>query len=141
LASSYQGNNSPGVADQFIGFRVAYIPQTLPGDYNNDGHVDAADIKALELALANLPLYESTYGVSDADLQQIDQLPGKSSTNLNNSDLQALLNYLKSGGGSTNSVPEPSTFVLGVLVLGVMLLNGSRRVYLAFSIHSTKKPR
>jgi hypothetical protein len=115
LASSYQGNNSPGVADQFIGFRVAYIPQTLLGDYNNDGHVNAADISALELALTNLALYESTFGVSDADLQQFNQLPGESTTNLNNSDLQALENYLKSGGGSNNSVPEPSTLVLAVL--------------------------
>lgn len=135
LASSYQGNNSPGVADQFIGFRVAYIPQTLLGDYNNDGHVNAADISALELALTNLSLYESTYGVSEADLQQIDNLPGESTKNLNNSDLQALENYLKSGGSSTNPVPEPSTFMLGVLALGAMLLNVSRRAYLAFSIH------
>jgi hypothetical protein len=34
---------------------------------------------------------------------------------VNNADLQALINLLQSGGGSTNPVPEPSTFVLAVL--------------------------
>ena len=39
-----------------------------------------------------------------------------------NGDLQALLNYLKNGGGSISSVPEPGSFVL--LTLGGLLLVG-----------------
>jgi hypothetical protein len=88
-----------------------------PGDFNQDGHVDTADIQALELALTDLPAYKNQYGVTDADLLQINQLPGESTNTLNNSHLQALLNLLKSGGGSIDSVPEPSTFVLALIGL------------------------
>jgi hypothetical protein len=59
--------------------------------------------------------------VTDTDLLQINQLPGESTNTLNNSDLQALLNYLIAGGGST-AVPEPSTFVLAVLAFGLLFL-------------------
>jgi hypothetical protein len=44
---------------------------------------------------------------------------------LNNADLQLLLKLLKSGGGSNNSVPKPSTLVLGVLAA---LMLGGRRI-------------
>jgi probable HAF family extracellular repeat protein len=88
------------------------ILQILPGDYNRDQHVDAADVNALELALTNLTSYKNLYGVSDAELLQINQLPGESTTALNNSYLQALLTYLKTGGGSSNPVPEPTSACL-----------------------------
>jgi glucose/arabinose dehydrogenase len=102
---------------------LAIVPS--PGDFNRDGHVDARDISALEQALTNLSAYKSQYGVTDAELLQINQLPGESTNTLNNSDLQALLDYLKAGGGST-SVPEPSTFVLAVLAFGLVIVG--RRV-------------
>jgi hypothetical protein len=133
--------NSPGLT----GPGTAQIPIELfnaaptPGDFNLDHHVDARDIAALQLALTNLSLYESTYGVTDADLAQINQLPGESSTTLNNSDLQALINLLQSGGGSftagssngdsfnigsLNSVPEPSSLALAYLatLTGIFIL-------------------
>jgi uncharacterized membrane protein len=93
------------------------ITQILAGDYNQDHHVNAADIAALELALTNLAAYKNQYGVTDAELLQIDQIPGEGTDNLNNSDLQALVTYLKNGGGSTNSVPEPSSACLAILAM------------------------
>jgi probable HAF family extracellular repeat protein len=90
------------------------ISQILPGDYNRDQHVNAADIAALELALTNLANYKSLYGVSDAELLQINLLPGESTAALNNSDLQALLTYLKTGD-SANPIPEPASACLAVL--------------------------
>jgi uncharacterized membrane protein len=108
-------NNNDGLYHAVI---LKPIELILPGDYNNDHHLNADDIRALQLALTNLPLYKTTYSVSDADLLQINQLPGESTNILNNSDLQALLNYLKNGGGSTTSVPEPSSacLVLSALI-------------------------
>jgi hypothetical protein len=99
------------------GFQHAVILKPIPlaGDYNNDGHVNTGDIAALELALTNARLYQSTYGLSSTDLMQIDQLLGKPAHALNTSDLQALLIYLKTGNGSTVTVPEPSTAVLALL--------------------------
>src|SRR5262249_60945463 len=46
----------------------------LPGDLNEDGRVDAADISAMMAALADLTGYESAYGLNDADLLTIADL-------------------------------------------------------------------
>jgi hypothetical protein len=48
-------------------------------------------------------------------------------TKFDNSDLQSLLLYLKTGHGSVSSVPEPSTIVLGGIGLVAILLCTSRR--------------
>ncbi|HZZ29336.1 MAG TPA: PEP-CTERM sorting domain-containing protein [Pirellulales bacterium] len=87
-----------------------------PGDYNKNGHVDSADINALELALTNLPLYESTYNVSASDLAAINNIPGNSGSNLTNFKMQALINLLLAGNGTISAVPEPTSFIL--LALG-----------------------
>ncbi len=106
----------------------------LYGDINQDGHVNAKDIAALEAALVNLPGYlngtvgRSTGGIWDnsqsiyvADINYDDQI--------NNSDLQALLNLLKGGGGSNLGVPEPETFVLLIMgaIPGIWLLRNRIR--------------
>ncbi len=81
----------------------------LPGDFNRDHHVDAADILAMEQALVDLPNYQSAKALSDDQLLAIGDLNGDGF--VNGADLQVLLNLLKSGNGSTNLVPEPASLV------------------------------
>jgi phospholipase/lecithinase/hemolysin len=83
----------------------------LPGDFNRDGHVNSADIPAMEQALVNVDAFEDTNsGLSSTDFLSIEDVnrDGK----FTNTDLQSLLDLLKSGAGSTIAVPEPSTLIL-----------------------------
>ena len=97
----------------------------LPGDFNNDGHVNGADIQAMLAALVDRNGYQSSRGISNADLLAIGDINGDGV--VNNADLQALLNLLKSGGGSAAAVPEPASIVL--LALAASLLALSVRVH------------
>ncbi len=45
---------------------------------------------------------------------------------VNNADLQWLLNYLKAGAGGTTAVPEPTTFVMGVMAGAALVVIGKR---------------
>ncbi|HTQ40824.1 MAG TPA: choice-of-anchor tandem repeat GloVer-containing protein [Pirellulales bacterium] len=108
----YGGANNEGT--------VFELSPILLGDFNFDGHVDAADIAAMEQTLANLPSYQSANGLSNSQLLAIGDINGDGV--FNNADLQAFLDYLQSGGGSTNPVPEPSTFVLAVLAFGLFVV-------------------
>jgi hypothetical protein len=95
-----------------------------PGDMNNDGHVDASDIQAMEVALANPTAYQNTYfngnpNYTASDRALIGDVNGDGV--FNNADLQALLNELQSGGGDTSTVPEPTSLVLlGLAVPGLL---------------------
>ncbi|HZZ27071.1 MAG TPA: dockerin type I domain-containing protein [Pirellulales bacterium] len=102
----------------------------LAGDFNRDGHIDAADILPMEQALTNLNSYKAIYApdLSDTQLLLIGDLDGDGK--FTNADLQSLLNLLLSGGGSTTPVPEPSAFVLGVVVI-----RGRRRLRISAIIH------
>lgn len=95
-----------------------------PGDFNRDGHVDAADLLAMEQALTNLPAYQSAKGLSNAQLLAIGDIDGDGK--FTNADLQALLNVLLSGGGSATPVPEPAAVVL--ISVGALALAFSRRL-------------
>jgi hypothetical protein len=97
------------------------------GDFNLDGHVDAADIIAAEKALTNLTGYESQYGLTAATLNLVADVNGDGY--FTNADLQNLLVILKNGGGSADPVPEPSTFALlsGALLLGFTALRRNCR--------------
>jgi streptogramin lyase len=81
-----------------------------PGDFNRDGHVDAADIVAMEKALVDLHSYQLSKSLSDAQLLAIGDVNGDGK--VDNADLQSLIGYLNSGSGSTASVPEPMGLVL-----------------------------
>jgi hypothetical protein len=97
----------------------------LPGDFNRDGHVDARDIGPMMQALTNLSTYQSSHGnISTAQVNLIGDLNGDGK--FNNADLQALLNALESGGGSTDPVPEPSSLLL--LAFGSFALAVRRRI-------------
>jgi hypothetical protein len=75
--------------------------EIVPGDFNQDGHVNAGDIMPAMQALTNPNAYMNTYGVSSSNLPGIGDVNGDG--NFNNADLQKLLNLLKSGGGSASA--------------------------------------
>jgi PEP-CTERM motif/Dockerin type I domain len=92
------------------GVEVDNIRLIEPGDFNQDGHVDASDIAAGEAALANLNGYMATYKMNSEDLNLIGDVNGDNT--VNNADLQKLILNLKAGLGSTAAVPEPASLVL-----------------------------
>jgi hypothetical protein len=83
----------------------------VPGDINDDGHIDAADISAMMSALTD-PASTDPLFLMNADVNR----DGK----FTNADLQALITFLRNGHGSTDSVPEPSTIVLAAFGAGLM---------------------
>jgi hypothetical protein len=109
------------VALDVIGFDLIAQP-FLAGDFNRDGHVNAADIKAMMAAMANLPSYEIAKGLTNAQLLLIGDLNGDGL--ISGGDLQKLLNKVRTGGGSEETVPEPASWVL--MIVAVMTL-GCRR--------------
>ncbi len=94
----------------------------LPGDFNRDGHVDAADIPIMLQALADTTSFKTNNDLVDAAFTKLADINGDGV--VNNADIQALLNLLKSGGSSNNPVPEPSTLVLGVFA--ALMVGGLR---------------
>jgi hypothetical protein len=125
-ATAAAGTNSLGIyilninADSNAVFQFDDMSLILnhAGDFNLDGHVNAADIPIMQSALANPAAWEATYKVTDATFQSMANVNG--SGVINNGQLQALLNLVKGGGGSLNAVPEPSSLILfGLAGLGL----------------------
>jgi hypothetical protein len=101
----------------------SYTVPELRGDFNLDGHINASDIAGMEQALTNLSAYEQSHGnLMDSQVKSLGDInqDGK----FNNADLQALLTLLKSGGGSSDPVPEPASWILASLAL--MMVSGTR---------------
>jgi hypothetical protein len=97
---------------------VATSTALIRGDFNNDGHVTAADISTMLKALVDLNAYKTAHRLSDADLLLIGDIDG--SGVLTNGDLNALIGLLRTGGGSIASVPEPASLVQ--IAAGALLL-------------------
>ena len=109
---------------------VATVPTFVLGDVNGDGHVNAADVLAEEKALANISAFENNYGPSHLVLNT-DELYAVLDQNddgtITNADVQALLISLKSGKGSSSSVPEPCSLLLLGLGSAALLIARTRK--------------
>lgn len=97
----------------------------LWGDFNQDGHVNAADISAMELALAKPNVYDATYNSNAGILNGIGDFNNDGV--MNNADLQGFLNYLKNGSGSLTGVPEPASLALLGLAVPAFVAVARRR--------------
>jgi hypothetical protein len=113
------GSNSPTNFNNATGSTVAL------GDVNFDLHVNAGDVPAMASALIDPAGYATTNGITASQLSSVGNVNQDSS--FNNGDLQALLDKLKTGGGTTSTVPEPNACFLAALVGG--LLWKSRRQF------------
>ena len=101
------------------------VASLKPGDFDQDGILTAADIPAMMSAMTDVPSYESAKGFNASQMTKLGDVNNDGS--FNNADLQYLLNTLKSGGGSADSVPEPASLTIALLSL-IVLIAARRRM-------------
>ena len=102
----------------------------LPGDFNRDLQVTAADIPVMLQALTDVAGYELSYGVGAADFAIIADVDESGS--VNNGDIQGLLNELIHGarfipGSPLVPVPEPASWALASLAFLAVLCGRRKR--------------
>jgi hypothetical protein len=109
-----------GSTSQFTNGLGALVPATFtagtltvvaPGDFDRNGQTNTADIAEMLKALCDLPAYKTSRGLTDDGLLAIGDL--NNSGSVTNADIQSLLGLL-AGSGSIESVPEPSSALLGL---------------------------
>ena len=98
----------------------------VPGDFNRDGRVDAADILSMLTALADLNAYQSAKNLTGPQMTLLGDLNGDGS--ITNADIQALLDLVASdGGGSAVAVPEPDSAIVAAMGLLFAAIHSRRR--------------
>ena len=105
---TYAGEYGYQSVDYVLAGSLSYVP-VLPGDFDLDGHVNAADIPAMLAALTDLNSYESLHGLTHSALTMLGDLNGDHA--VTNADIQPLLNLLTASGVAP-SVPEPAGVLL-----------------------------
>jgi hypothetical protein len=99
----------------------APIAEWLLGDFDRNRVVNSQDLTAMLGALTNLPGYESTGGLTNADLLAIGDL--NADGKVTNADLQGLISLLNGGGGTAaQAVPEPNAMWLGMSAAAALLI-------------------
>ena len=92
----------------------------LPGDYNQDGTVDAADYTVWRSSLgANVPIGNGADGNRDGKVDQLDYAIWKSNF--------GAVGISGNGSGSSSAVPEPTSLVLVCLALAAASFRRTRR--------------
>ena len=111
----------------------------LPGDFNRDGQLTAADLPAMLIALTDLKAYKSTNALTDPQLVAIGDLDGDGQ--VTNRDIQSQVGLLTShaGGGSTTAVPEPASVLL--LLSGALAFLLKRRFPACLPAHPRMRER
>ena len=106
---------SAGVVSSSAKIHVGDDLLPAEGDVNLDGRIDAADIVAIENALADLSAYQMANGLSNAQLLAVADPDGDGQ--VTNADIQALISLMASFGGSgaLTAVPEPATWLLAAI--------------------------
>jgi hypothetical protein len=128
-SSSSGGHLFPNLVDapysQSNASQTGFTASGPVGDFNRNGQIDAADILAMEKAITNLPAYQTASGLTKSQLLAIGDINGDGK--FTNADIQTLLKSLKSGGGTSDPVPEPATFILmGLGGIAVSIAAGRR---------------
>jgi arabinogalactan endo-1,4-beta-galactosidase len=99
----------------------------IRGDFNGDGHFNAADIPAMVSALGNLSAYQTNRAFTNPDMKFLGDFDGDGV--ITNADLQGMINSLIAGQGSSDPVPEPAAgWLLGVATLAVVIQLRRRRM-------------
>jgi hypothetical protein len=120
---TYAGEYGYQSSDYVLAGSQSYVP-VLPGDFNLDGHVNAADIPAMLVALTDLNSYESLHGLTHSALTMLGDLNGDQA--VTNADIQPLLNLLAASGAAP-SVPEPAGVLLAACGFAGLVACAHRR--------------
>jgi arabinogalactan endo-1,4-beta-galactosidase len=106
----------------------------IRGDFNGDGHFNAADIAAMESALSDLSSYQTARSFTNPDMNYLGDFNGDGVINI--ADLQGMINSLLAGGGSSEPVPEPSTGLLLAAAAIILVFHSRHRRITKLSLRS-----
>ena len=122
------GANTQTGPNNAAGLSVSQV-SIVPGDFNRDGKLTAADVQSMLAALADLKTYQATNQLTNDELLAIGDLNGDSQTT--NADIQGLIALLSNGGGSgaATAVSEPASILpllIGSLLVATAFCRGRR---------------